>query len=152
MEYDEIDQFVDQQHRQPSPVAQDQVLSGEVLRGDPRLDEWTDERIAWLVQQVYDEALRRQNFRIDDGRRNANDLPRRSSVPPVEQSSNVHSFQGLVSDPIEPRQDGSSGIWLPYGGQSVYYEEVPSNSLTCLEWVMVGLVVVGLLLYLMITS
>jgi hypothetical protein len=147
MEYDEVDQFVDQHFRQNSSAASDEVLSGDVLE-----DAWADERIGWLVERVYEEVIRQRNLRIADAGDSISGLHSQPYIPPLKQNRGVDAIQELVIEPSETGSDRNSGIWLPYGNQSVYYEEAPNRGLTCVEWVLVTLVVLGLMLYLMITS
>lgn len=99
MDYDEIDQYVDQLFNQPGkPDSGDdgQPLNGEVLSGDWRID-----RIDQIIQDAYDEAIWWHNNRISEGADPRSGLRNLPYIPWDERIDGVAAMMGAIGGPSE---------------------------------------------------
>jgi hypothetical protein len=147
MEYDELDQYVDQLFRQDDPGSGEETLYGDVLSGDLRSD-----RIDQIIQEAYDEVIRWHNQQISEGTDPQSGLHGLPYVPWDERIDGVAAMQGAIGGFSESSFDRNGGNWRQYGNQSASYVEVRDQSIGCMQWAVIALIVLVLLLYMMVTS
>lgn len=147
MEYDEIDQYVDQLFRDNDTGSNNEVLDGEVLSGD-----WRIERIDEIIQDSYDEAIWWHNNRISelsDPRSGLRSLP---YVPWDEKIDGIASMQGAIGGLSENSYERNGGNWRQYGSQMNIDVEDKGRGLTCAEIIVVMVVGFALLVFMMVSS
>jgi hypothetical protein len=106
MEYDEIDQYIDQLFR-------DQQAGGEppeILSGDWRID-----RIDQIIQDAYDEAIWWHNARISAGSDPRSGLRNLPYIPWDERIDGVAAMQGSIGGLSESSYARNGGAWRAKG-------------------------------------
>ncbi len=147
MEYDEIDQYIDQLFRQDNLGSGEETLYGDVLSED-----WRNDRIDQVIQDAYDDVIRWHNQRISEGTDPQSGLHGLPHIPWDERIDGVAAMQGAIGGLSESSYERNSRRSRQYNNQSIAYEEVHNRSLTCLEWAVVAAVALGLILYMMVTA
>lgn len=127
MNYDEIDQYVDQLFNQPEDKP-------EVISGDWRID-----RIDEIIEDAYNEAIWWHNSRIADGCDPRSGLRGLKYVPWDERIDGVAAMQGACA---------SGEASYARNGQAVTSTQpAKRNGLTCGEAALIVAIVAGLLLF-----
>lgn len=137
MEYDEIDQYVDQLFNRPEGGGGGEgepPANGEVLSGDWRID-----RSDQIIQDMYDEAIWWHNQRISEGTDPRSGLRSLPYVPP--ESPNVYAGMSL-------ERNGTQ--WVQHASYTA--TQTQRSGLSCAEMALIGAVVVGLLIFMMVAS
>lgn len=144
MEYDEIDQYVDQLFRnaenrqnQPHPP---------VGNGDWRLD-----RIDQVINDAYEEAMRWHNARIAEGTDPRSGLRSLPYIPWDERIDGVAAMMGAAGY-AESSYERNGGRWRAYGSPLAETAEARSPGLTCAEALLILSVGLVLLLFMMLYS
>lgn len=149
MEYDEIDQYVDQLFRNSEDRSQNEPLNGEVLSGDWRID-----RIDQIIQDTYDEAIWWHNQRISEGTDPRSGLRNLPYIPWDENIDGVAAMGGGVGG-LADTSARRNGTTVRSGSHRISNSTVSvsaKNRLTLGEVILVLSVIVGLLLFMMIAS
>ena len=148
VEYDEIDQYVDQLFRETNSNSTGEPLNGEVLSGDWRID-----RIDQIIQDAYDEAIWWHNNRISEGSDPRSGLRNLPYIPWDERIDGVAAMQGAIGGLSEGSYQRNGGNWHQYGSQTpVLTYENHTRGLTCAEVALIIAVVISLLIFMMINS
>lgn len=145
MEYDEIDDYVDQLFNQPEP-SDEEPLSGEVLSGDWRID-----RIDQVIQDAYDEAIWWHNQRISEGTDPRSGLRSLKYIPWDERIDGIAAMQGAIGG-IGESSFERNGVYRNKHGLHETTPPARRHWFTLLEWVFIIAVILGLLLFMMISG
>lgn len=135
MDYDEIDNYIDQLFREQEQAGQQTT---ETSSGD-----WRIERIDEIIQDSYDEAIWWHNNRISencDPRSGLRSLP---YVPWYEPIDGVAAMCGAIGGLSEGSYARNGGTWRAYGEAVSLPAE--KRGLTCGEYALICGVVLGLL-------
>ena len=133
MEYDEIDQYVDQLFRDSDDRGgKEEPLNGEVLSGDWRID-----RIDQIIQDTYDEAMWWHNQRISEGTDPRSGL---RNLPYVPELPDPGGYGTSIQRNGYPQ---AAAMTIP---------QTKRGGLSCAEMALIGAVVVGLLVFMMLAS
>lgn len=147
MEYDEIDQYVDQLFRQNDQGSANETLHGEVLSGDWRID-----RIDEIIEDAYNEAIWWHNNRISEGCDPRSGLRSLPYVPWDENIDGVAAMQGAIGGLNENSYQRNTGNRREYGNQTIQYEENQRRGLTCAEIFLILAVAFAALIFMMLSS
>lgn len=139
MEYDEIDQYVDQLFRDAEDRPASEPLTGEVLSGDWRID-----RIDQIIQDTYDEAIWWHNQRISEGTDPRSGLRSLPYIPWDERIDGVAAMMG----------NGGGVGESSYSKHGIHSTDTPAKraGLSLAEGLLVFVVIIGLLFFMMVTG
>lgn len=147
MEYDEIDQYVDQLFRQENKGESDGPLHGEVLSGDWRID-----RIDQIIEDAYNEAIWWHNHRISEGCDPRSGLRSLPYVPWDENIDGVAAMQGAIGGLNEGSFQRNGGIHRAYDSEAVGFQRTQNRGLSCAEAFLIIVVGIVAILFMMIAS
>lgn len=145
MEYDEIDQYVDQLFRNAENRQSNGPL-GKTGNGDWRLD-----RIDQVIEDAYEEAIRWHNARIAEGTDPRSGLRSLPYIPWDERIDGVAAMMGAAGY-AESSYERNGGRWRAYGSPIAETAEARPQGLTCAEALLILGVGLFLLLFMMLNS
>lgn len=136
MEYDEIDQYVDQLFRDTEDRGGDgePPINGEVLSGDWRID-----RIDQIIQDVYDEAIWWHNKRIE------------TEGNPEGNPSGLRGIKNKLPELPDPGGYDASIYRNGYPQAAAAMPQTRRGGLTWAERLLIIVVVIGLLIFMAAT-
>lgn len=133
MEYDDIDNFVDQLFNKPEGGDD----KGEVLSGDWRID-----RIDQIIQDTYDEAIWLHNQRISEGTDPRSGLRSLPYIPWDERIDGVAAMMGAAGGVGESSFERNGGHWRRQGTQAGTMPQTKGGGLSCAEVALTGILFV----------
>lgn len=148
MEYDEIDQYVDQLFRN----AENRSTAGPAANPPVGNGDWRLDRIDQVINDAYEEALRWHNARIAEGTDPRSGLRSLPYIPWDERIDGPAAALGMAGAYVDSSYERNGGRWRAYGSPLAETAEARPPGLTCAEALLILGVGLFLLLFMMLNS